>query len=117
MAQRNLKASVRIDANVLSFARPSGQAAEVFSSMEDHVRETEARDQSMWKRAAERLKHAKKRIEAAERVRRELITEAPKLQEASQALKYDQSRIEVAEDRLTAMEFRAQAAEAEASEA
>jgi len=130
MAQRNLKASVRTDANVLSFARPSGQdcgttalnfvyqAAEVFSSMEDHARETEAHAQSMCKSAAERLKHAEKRIEAAERVRRELIPEAEcKLQEVSRALKQAQSRIEAAEDSLTAMEFRAQAAEAEASEA
>jgi chromosome condensin MukBEF complex kleisin-like MukF subunit len=130
MAQRNLRASVGRDENVLSFARPlvpdSGatalnlvyQAAEVFSSMEDHARETEARAQALCRSAAERLKHAEKRIEAAERARRELITEAEcKLQDASRALKQAQSRTEAAEDKLTAMEFRAQAAEAEAREA
>src|SRR5450759_3074714 len=130
MAQRNLRASVGRDENVLSFARPSAtdcgrtalnlvyQAAEVFSSIEDHARQTEARAQSLCKGAAERLKHAEKRIEAAERARRELVIEADcKLQDASRALKQAQSRIEAAEDRLTAVEFRAQAAEAEAREA
>jgi exonuclease VII large subunit len=130
MAQRNLRASIGGGENVLSFARPSApgsgatalnlvyQAAEVFRSMEDQARETEARAQSLCKSATERLRHAEKRIEAAERARQELLTEAEcKLQDASRALKQAQSRIEVAEDRLTAVEFRAQAAEAEAREA
>jgi hypothetical protein len=130
MAQRNLRESIGRDENVLSFARPSAQersttalnlvyqAAEVFSSIEDHARETEARAQLLCKSAAERLRHAEKRIEAAERARRELIIEADcKLQDASRALKQVQSRIEATEDQLTAMEFRAQAAEAEAREA
>ena len=130
MAKRNLRVSVSRDENVLSFARPSVpdsgttalnlvyQAAEVFRSMEDHARETEAHAQSLCKSALERLRHAEMRTEAAERARRELITEAEcKLQDASRALKQAQSRIEAAEDRLTAVEFRAQAAEAEASEA
>jgi chromosome segregation ATPase len=130
MAQRKLRASVGRDENVLSFARPLAQdcgttalnlvyqAAEVFRGMEDHARETEARAQSLCKSAAERLKHAEKRIEAAERARRELVIEADcKLQDASRALKQAQSRIEAAEDRLTAVEFRAQVAEAEAREA
>ena len=129
MAQRNLRASVGRDENVLSFARPSVpdsgatalnlvyQAAEVFRSMEDHARETEVRAQSLCRSAAERLKHAEKRVEAAEQARRELITEVEcKLQDGSRALKQAQSRTEAAEDRLTAMEFRAQAAEAEARE-
>lgn len=67
MAQRNLRASVGRDENVPGFARRSApdcgttalnlvyQAAEVFSSMEDHARETEARAQSLCKGAAERL--------------------------------------------------------------
>lgn len=130
MAQRNLRASVGRDEKVLSFARPSVpdsgatalnlvyQAAEVFRSMEDHARETEARAQSLCRSAAERLKDAEKRVEAAERARRELITEAEcKLQDASRALKQAQSRTEAAEDKRAAMEFRAQAAEAEAREA
>src|ERR1700686_1459261 len=129
MAQRNLRASVGRDENVLSFARPSiadsgetalnlvYQAAEVFRSMEDHARETEARAQALCKSAMERLKLAEMRTEAAERAQRELITEAEcKLQDASRALNQAQSRIQATEDRLTAMEFRAQAAEAEARE-
>jgi chromosome condensin MukBEF complex kleisin-like MukF subunit len=64
------------------------------------------------------IRLAETRTEAAERERRELITEAEcKLQDASRALKQAQSRIEAAEDRLTAVEFRAQVAEAEAREA
>ena len=86
--------------------------------MEDHAQETEARAQALCKSAMERLKLAEIRTEAAERARRELITEAEcKLQDASSALTQAQSRIEAAEDRLTAVEFRAQAAEAEAREA
>jgi chromosome segregation ATPase len=130
MAQRSLRAAVGRDENVLSFARPPVQgcgktalnlvyqAAEVFSSIEDHARETEARARSLCKSAAERLKGAEKRIETAERAQRELVIEADcKLQDASRALKQAQSRIEATEDRLTALEFRAQAAEAEAREA
>ena len=129
MAQRSLRASAGSNENVLSFARPPApdcgrtalnlvyQAAEVFSSMEDHARETEARAKSLCKSAVERLELAEKRVEVAERARREIINEADcKLQDASRALKQAQSRIEVAEDRLTAVEFRAQAAEAEARE-
>ena len=94
------------------------QAAEVFTGMEDHAREIEARAKSMCKNAAEKLRQAEKQIEVAERLQREIITEADcRLQDASRALKQAQSRIADAEDRLTAMEFRAQAAEAEAREA
>jgi len=130
MAQRNLRALADRGENALSFARPltpdSGeialnlvyQAAEVFRSMEDHARETEARAQALCKSALERLKLAEMRTEAAEQARRELITEAEcKLQDASRALTQAQSRIEATEDRLTAVEFHAQAAEAEAREA
>ena len=130
MAQRGLRATIGGDENVLNFARSSApncgaaalnlvhQAVEIFSSMEDHARETEARAQSLCKSAVERLKLAEKRIETAERERREVINEADwKMQDASKALKHAQLRIVAAEDQLTAMEFRAQAAEAEAREA
>jgi hypothetical protein len=130
MVQRNLRATVDRNESVLSFARSSApgcgttalnlvdQAAEVFSSMEDHARETEARAQSLCKSAVERLKLTEQRIEAAERARRKIINEADcKLQDASRALEQAQSRIEATEDQLTAVEFRAQAAEAEAHEA
>ena len=130
MVQRNLRASVDGNESVLSFARSSApgcgttalnlvyQAAEVFSSMEDHARETEARAQSLCKSAVERLKLTEQRIEAAERARRKIINEADcKLQDASRALEQAQSRIEATENQLTAVEFRAQTAEAEAHEA
>lgn len=110
--------------HTLSFARTSArdqgsvalnlvyQAAEVFSAIEDRARETEARAQSMCKSAADKLKFAEQRVEAAERDRRETIDEADrKLQDASRALKQAESRITVAEEYATAAEFRAQAAE------
>jgi chromosome condensin MukBEF complex kleisin-like MukF subunit len=67
----------------------------------------------------ERPKPARSRCAGAQqRDLRELITEAEcKLQDASRALKQAQSRTEAAEDKRAAMEFRAQAAEAEAREA
>src|SRR5258707_14239681 len=117
MAQWNLRASVGrplapdLGTTALNLVY---QAAEVLSSMEDHARETEARAHSICKSAAESLNLAEKRIEAAERARREADC---KLLEASRALEQAQSRIEAAEDQLTAVEFRAQAAEAESREA
>jgi hypothetical protein len=123
MAQHSLSPIVGQSENVLSFVRPSApdcgatalnlvyQAAEIFNSIENHARETEARAQSLCKSAVERLK-------GAERARLEIINEADcKLQEAARALKDAQSRIVAAEDKLTAVEFRAQAAELEAREA
>jgi chromosome segregation ATPase len=89
------------------------QAAEVFSGMEEQVRETEARAQSMRKSAEERVRLAEKRVEEAERVRREIVDDVGrKLQEASKALTNAQARIRAAEDQVTAFEFRAQSAEA-----
>jgi septation ring formation regulator EzrA len=130
MAQRNPRASIHRNENVLSFARPSGpdggrtalnlvyQAAKVFSGMEDHARETEARAQSLCRRAAERLKLAEQRTEAVERQQHELVDAVDcKLQDASRALAQAQSQCAAAEEQLTAMEFRAQAAEAEARKA
>src|SRR3981189_2418732 len=112
MTQHTLRGTVGQSENVLSFGRPSApdcgatalnlvyQAAEIFSSIEDHARETEARAQSLCKSAVERLK-------GAERARLEIINEADcKLQEAARALKDAQSRIVAAEDKLTAGERR-----------
>jgi septal ring factor EnvC (AmiA/AmiB activator) len=130
MAQRSLRTRAGRSENVVDFARPSApdcgvaalnlvyQAAEIFSGMEDQARETEARAQSLCKSAAERLKLAEKRTEAAERERWETILEVDcRLQDASRALKQAQSRLAANEDRLTALEFRAQAAEVEARDA
>jgi len=118
--------SLRSEENLLSFSRspPSDhgktvlnlvfQAAEIFSGMEEQLRATEARAQSMRKSAAERVQLAEKRIEESERARREFVDQADRnLQNASKALKQAQARITAAEDQVTAFEFRAQSAEAE----
>jgi hypothetical protein len=130
MAQRSLRSPAGGTENVLRFARSPGpdsglaalnlvyQAAEIFSGMEDQARETEARAQSLCKSAADRLKLAEKRTEAAERERWQAVIEVDcKLQDASRALKQAQLRLAASEDRLTALEFRAQAAELEARKA
>lgn len=122
-----LGTSVERDENVPGSVRPSliggaqtalnlvHQAAEVFRSMEDHARETEARARALCQSAAEKLRLADVRTDAAERAQRELVIETErKLQDASRALAQAQSRIQAQEDKLTAAEFRAQAAEAEA---
>jgi hypothetical protein len=130
MAQRNPKASVAGDENVLSFspspALEAGataldlvhQAADIFRGMEKHVRETEARAQSLCTNALERLRLAEMRAEAAERAQREFIINAErKLQDACRALEQAHSRLEAQKDKLTAIELRAEVAEAEARQA
>jgi hypothetical protein len=136
IASRSQKAAAQMDAsfgneeNLLSFTRsaPSDhgrtvlslvfQAAEIFSGMEEQLRETEARAQSMRKSAIERAQLAEKRTEVAEQARRALINDAGrKLEDASKALKNAQARIVAAEDKVTALEFRAQSAEAQLHDA
>jgi chromosome segregation ATPase len=129
MAQCRSSASVSTDENDLSFRWPSGtdrgaaalelvqQAADVFRGMERRARETEARAQSLCNSAIEKVRRAETRAEAAERAHRSLVIEAEdKLRQASSALEEARSRLADKEDQLTAMEFRAQAAEAEARE-
>jgi hypothetical protein len=130
MARQNRRPEVDRNDNVSSFVRSSKpnsgatalnlvyQAAEVFSNIEDHARETEARAQALCKAAVERLWHAETRIETAERAQREIIADAGcKLQDASRALTQAELRISAAEDKATVAEVRAQIAEAEAREA
>ena len=130
MAQRNSRASVGGDESVLSFPPPPApdkgaialdlvyQAADVFRGMEKHARETEARAQSLCTSALERLRLAEMRAEAAERAQRELIvTVETKLQGACRALEQAQSCIEAQKDKLTAVELRADVAEAVARQA
>jgi hypothetical protein len=116
MAQRNSRASVGEDENVLSFPPPPDkgatalnlvyQAADAFRSMEEHARETEARAQSLCASALERLRLAEMRAEAAERVQRELtITAEHRLQGACRALQQAQSCIEAQKDKLTQQSF------------
>ena len=86
--------------------------------MEKHARETEARAQSLCTSALERLRLAEMRAEAAERARRELIVTAErKLQDACRALEQARSCIEAQQDKLTAVELRAEVAEADARQA
>jgi hypothetical protein len=127
MAQRYSRASVERDEDFLSpLARDEGataldlvnRAADVFRGMEKHARETEARAQSFCTSALERLRLAEMRAEAAERAQRELMVAAEcKLQHACRALEQAQSCIEAQNDKLTAVEARAQVAEAEARQA
>lgn len=51
------------------------QAAEIFSGMENHARETEARAQSMCQSLAEKLQLAETQRDASERARREIVNE------------------------------------------
>ena len=94
------------------------QAADVFRGMEEQSRETEARAKTLCNSAIEKVRRAETRAEAAEDAHRTVLFNAEeKLRDASRALEQATSRLEAKEDQLTAMEFRAQAAEAEAREA
>ena len=67
------------------------------------------------KSLSKKLEISEERVETAERAWREIIRQSDcKLQEASKALERAQSRIAATEDQLTAVEFRAEAAEVEA---
>ena len=88
------------------------QAAEIFSGMENHARETEARAQSMCKSLTEKLQHAEMQRDSSERARREIVNELNcKIQDVTRALQQAQARIAEAEEHAIAAEFRAQAAE------
>jgi hypothetical protein len=127
MAQRNFRASVGRDEDFPSPLAPGegataldlvNQAADVFRSMEKHARETEARARSLCTSALERLRLAEMRAEAAEQAHREFIVIAEyKLRHACRALEQAQSCIEAQKDKLTAVEVRAEIAEAEARQA
>jgi hypothetical protein len=88
------------------------QAAEIFSGMENHARETEARAHALCKSLTEKLRLAERQRDSSERARREVVDELNgKLVEVSRALQQAQARIAIAEDHSTAAEFRAQAVE------
>jgi hypothetical protein len=128
MSQRNSRASVGGGEELLGFplqpdkgATALGlvyQAVEVFRDMEKHSRESEARAQSLCASALERLRLAETRAEAVERAQRELIvTTERKLHDACRALEQALSCIEAQKDKVTAVELRAEVAEAEARQA
>jgi hypothetical protein len=94
------------------------QAADIFREMQDRARETEVRAQSLCRAASEKVRLAEMRAETADQAHRELMVAADhKLQDAARALGEAQSRISAQADQLTAIEFRAQRAEADAREA
>ena len=112
------------DENVLDFTRPAAreyspnapnlvqQAADMFESMENRARETEARSQALCKTLTEKLRLAERQRDASERASREIVGQLNrKLEEVAKALQQAQKRIAVAEDHALAAEFRAQAAE------
>jgi hypothetical protein len=120
------KPSAGENENILSFTEPVAkdfgttalnlvhQAAEIFSGMENHARETEARAQSLCESFARKLQLAEQQRDSSERMRREVVNELNgKLQDVSRALQLAQSRIADAEDRAVAAEFCAQSAEAQ----
>jgi hypothetical protein len=124
------KSSAAENENILRFDQPAAknaardygttalnlvhQAAEIFSGMENHAREAEARAQSLCEGFTEKLRLAEKQRDAAERARCKVVNELNcKLQDVSRALQQAQSRIVAAEEHAIAAEFRAQAAEAQ----
>jgi len=127
MAQRHSRASVGGDENLSFPPEPDRgataldlvfQAADVFRDMEKHARETEARAQSLCKNALERLRFAEMRAQAAEQAQRELVVMAElKLKDVCRALEQAESCMEAQKDKLTAVELRAEVAEAEARQA
>ena len=88
------------------------QAAEIFSGMENHALETDARARALCATLAEKLQLAEKQRDSSERARREVVNEFNcKLQDIARALEQAQSRILHAEEKAVAAEFRAQAVE------
>jgi hypothetical protein len=124
MGQGKLRASVWNDENTSTTDRGAValdlvyQAADVFRAMEEKARATEARAKSLCDSAIDKVRRAEARAEAAERDQRSVLLNAEeKLRDASKALEQAKSRLEAKEDQMIAIEFRAQAAEAEAREA
>lgn len=94
------------------------QAAEMFQDIEHRARDIEANARAMCQSAVDKLVHAERRAETAERSRGEIIHDIDRrLQEVSQALSAAQARIEAAEARAAAADLRAATAEAEARNA
>ena len=94
------------------------QAAEMFTGIESRARDIEANARAMCQNAVDKLVDSERRIEAAERARRDVIQDVDRrLQEVALALSDAQARIDAAEARAVAAERRATAAEAEAQTA
>ena len=131
MAQRRLREDQYQNGNFFTLHRAAStsdeastaldlvyQAADIFQQMQDRARETEVRAQSLCRAASEKVRLAEMRAQNAEQAHRELMIAADrKLQDASRALGEAQSRIDAQADQLTAIEIRAQRAEADAQDA
>ena len=131
MAQRRLKADQFRSENVYSFPEAASasegssealdlvyRAADMFRQVEDRARDTEARAHALCREASEKVRQAEMRAEAAERAHRELAAAADqRLIDASSALEEVHARIRSQTDMMTALEFRAQSAEAETRQA
>jgi hypothetical protein len=118
-------------ANILSFPPPSSardgsataidliyQAAEMFTGIEHRARDIEANARAMCQNAVDKLVDSERRVQAAERARRDIIADVDRrLQEVALALSDAQARIDAANARAAAAEKRATTAEAEAQTA
>lgn len=94
------------------------QAAEMFTGIEHRARDIEANARAMCQNAVDKLVDSERRIQAAERARRDIIADVDRrLQEVSLALSDAKARIDAAEARAAAAERRATAAETEAETA
>jgi hypothetical protein len=95
-----------------------GEADNVLSFFQPEPKDYGVTALDLVQQAAERLQLAGKQKDAAERARNETIEVLNgKLVDVTKALKQAQSRISAAEDYATAVEFRAQAAEAQLARA
>lgn len=117
-------------ANVLTFPPQSAhdgsataidliyQAAEMFTGIESRARDIEANARAMCQSAVDKLVDAERRVQTAERARRDVIADVDRrLQEVALALSDAQARVYAADARAAAAEKRATAAEAEAQTA
>ena len=90
------------------------QAADMFAGIEQRARDIEANARSMCQSAVDKLIDAERRVQVAERGRRDVIQDVDRrLQEVSRALADAHARVEAAEARAAAAEIRARSAEAE----
>src|ERR1700760_3918975 len=93
------------------------QAADIFRGLQDRARETEARAQSLCREAAEKVRRAEMRAEAAGQEYHALMAAVDqKLKDASKALEQAQANVTDQTDKRNAAEVRTRQAEAETRE-
>ncbi|MBN9013310.1 MAG: hypothetical protein J0H25_09760 [Rhizobiales bacterium] len=90
----------------------------MFTGIEHRARDIEANARAMCQNAVDKLVDSERRVQAAERARRDIIADVDRrLQEVALALSDAQARIDAANARAAAAEKRATTAEAEAQTA